>query len=60
MIKKQLYSGQGIAFDWKIEWSFGNAFCRNVAIFGFDNSPSSHIDNCKNNFLILGEGKYFC
>ena len=24
--------------------------------FGVDNSSSSHTDNCKNNFLVLGEG----
>ena len=29
---------------------------RNVIIFGVDNSSSSHVDNCKNNFLILGLG----
>ena len=28
----------------------------NVVIFGVDNSGSSHIDDCKNNFLVLGEG----
>ena len=28
----------------------------NAVIFGVDNSLSSHSDNCKNNFLILGEG----
>ena len=28
---------------------------RNVAIFGVDNSLSSHIDNRKNNYLVLGE-----
>ena len=25
-------------------WSFGNDFARNVAIFGVDNSSSSHAD----------------
>ena len=25
-------------------------------IFGVDNSSSHHIDNLKNNFLVLGEG----
>ena len=29
---------------------------RNDIIFGADNSLLSHADNCKNNFLILGEG----
>ena len=31
----------------------------NVIIFGVDNSSSSHSDNRKNNFLILGEGPTF-
>ena len=35
--------------------SFGNGTVRNVIIFDFDNSLSSHCDNCKNNFLVLGE-----
>ena len=30
-------------------------FARNV-FFGVDNSLSSHTDNWKNNFLVLGEG----
>ena len=37
-------------------WSFANDFGRNVAIFGVDNTSSSHTDNQKNNFLVLGEG----
>ena len=41
------------------EWSFGNDYTRNVIIFGVDNSSSSHADNLKNNFLILGEGDTF-
>ena len=28
----------------------------NVINFGVDNSSSSHIDNPKNNFLVLGKG----
>ena len=28
-----------------------------VVIFGVDNSSSSQFENCKNNFLILREGK---
>ena len=27
-----------------------------VMIFGVDNSPQSNTDNCKNSFLVLGEG----
>ena len=40
-----------IAFNGAGSWSFGNDFTRN----GVDNSSSSHDDNCKNNFLTLGE-----
>ena len=31
----------------------------NVIIFYVDNSSSSQADNCKNNFLILGEGSTY-
>ena len=57
---KYVYSGYGIAFDGKGKWSFGNDLARNVIIFGVDNSLSSHTDNLKNDFLILGEGPTFC
>ena len=49
-------NGGGIAFDGKSFWSFDNYIAKNVVIFGVDNSSSSHIDNPKNNFLVLGEG----
>ena len=39
----------------KGEWSFGNDYARNFIIFGVDNSSSSHDDNLKYNFFILGE-----
>ena len=45
-----------MTFDCEDSWSFDNDFARSVIIFGVDNSSSSHVDNCKNNFLILGEG----
>ena len=48
--QKWVYSGYG-----KDEWSFGNDSVRDFVMFGFDNSSSSHADNCKSNFLILGE-----
>ena len=38
---------------------FDNDTVRNVTIFGADNSSSSHSDNRKNNFLILGERPTF-
>ena len=52
-------SGYGIAFDGKDSWNFGNGTPRNVITFGVDNSASSHADNLKNNFLILGLGPTF-
>ena len=39
----------------RIDLIFCNDFARNVIIFGIDNSSSSHADNQKNNFLVLGE-----
>ena len=51
-----MYSGYGIKFDSLGLWSFDNGTTRNVIIFGVDSSSSSHVDNCKNNFLILGLG----
>ena len=44
-----------MAFDGEGFWSFDNASARNVLIFGVGNSSSSHTDNRKNNFLVLGE-----
>ena len=38
---------------------FCNDYARNVVVFGIDTSSSSHIDNHKNEFLILGEGDTF-
>ena len=49
-----VYSSSVIAFDEKGEWNFD--FAENVIIFGDDNSSSSHADNRKTNFLVLGEG----
>ena len=57
MIKKiYIYSGYGTTFDCACSFNFDNVFARNVIIFCVDNSSSSHSDNRKNNFLILGEG----
>ena len=50
-----MYSAFGIVFDGKIEWNFDNGTDRNVIIFGVHNSSSSHSDNRKNYFLILGD-----
>ena len=57
--EKLVYSGYGIAFDGASSWNFGNDFARNVVIFGVDNSSLSHTDNCKNNFLVLGEARAY-
>ena len=52
---KWVYSGYGIAFDRLGSWSLINEFGRNVITFVVDNSSSSHANNCKNKFLVLGE-----
>ena len=57
--EKYFYSGYGIAFDGKGSRSFGNDFARNVIIFGVDDSSSTHTDNLKNDFSILGKGDTF-
>ena len=54
-----LYSGCGMTFDSADSWSINNDTARNAKIFGVDNSSSSHSDNRKNNFLVLGEGPTF-
>ena len=54
-----MYNDYGTAFDGKGERNFGNDSARNVVIFRVDNCLSSHTDNCKNHFLVLGEGKTF-
>ena len=54
-----VYSGYGITFNGKSEWSFDNDYTRNVIILEVDNSSSSHTDSLKINFLISGEGDTF-
>ena len=54
--EKWVYNGYGIAFDCAGLWNFDNEFAKNVVIFGVDNSSSSHTDNRKNNFFVLGKG----
>ena len=46
------YSGYEIALDGLGSWSLGNNL---LIIFGVSNSSSSHTDNRKNHFLVLGE-----
>ena len=54
-----MYSGYRTTFDSSGSWSFNNDYARNVIISGVDNASSSHSDNRKNIFLILGEGPTF-
>ena len=51
------YSGYGIGFDRKEDFSFGNAFCRNCIILGADMSIYIHANNKTKNILVYG--KYF-
>ena len=57
-IEKYEYSGFGIGFDRKSNFSFlGNGFAQIVLIFEVDMSYYySHIDNKKENILVLGKG----
>ena len=49
------YSGYGIEFDRKGEFSFGsNEFGKNVIIFGADMSSSVHANNKTKKILVLG------
>ena len=53
-IDKYGYSGYGIGFDRKSRFSVPSGGCRqNVIIFGVNMSSSVHIDNKKNNILIV-------
>ena len=45
--EKWVYSGYGIAFDGKGEYSFDNDYARTVIIFRANNSSSSQADNLK-------------
>ena len=53
-----MYSGYGITFDKAGSCSFNNGTARNV-IFSVDSSSSSHVDNRKNSFSVVGEGSTF-
>ena len=54
--EKYVNSGYGITFDSVGSWKFSNETTKNVIIFAVDSSSLSHVDNCKNNFLILSLG----
>ena len=53
--EKYVHSRYGIIFDSVGSWSFDNDITRSFTISGVDNSSSSHSNNRKNNFLMLGE-----
>ena len=53
-IDRYKFSGYGIGFDRKGEFSFGNGFGQNVVIFGADMSNSIHSINKTKNILVLG------
>ena len=56
-IEKYGYSGYGTGFDRRSSFSFpGVRFGQNLLIFGADMSSSAHIDNKKQNILVLGKG----
>ena len=54
-IGKYKYSGYGIGFDRRGEFSFGDRFGQNVMIFGADMSSSVHANNKTRNILVLGK-----
>ena len=54
-IDQYKYSGYGIGFDRKGEFSFGNRFCRNVIILGADMCSSVYANNRTKNILVLGK-----
>ena len=57
--EKYVYSGYGITFNGNGSWNFGNDLPRDGVVFDVNNSSSSHTDNWKNNFLVLGEGSTY-
>ena len=50
------YSGYGIGFDRKGNFSFDNGFSLSAIIFGVDMSSAVHANNRTKNILILDEG----
>ena len=55
-IDQYKYSGYGIGFDRKGEFSFGsNGFGKNVIILAADMSSSVHVNNKIKNILVLGK-----
>ena len=54
-IDQYKYSGHGIEFDRKGDFSFGNGFGRNCIIFGAEMGSSIHANNKTKNILVLGK-----
>ena len=54
-----MYSGYGITLDYADFRSFDSDTARNVILFCVDNCLSSHADNGKKNFLVIGEDPSF-
>ena len=54
-IDQNKYSGYGIGFERKGEFSFGNGFGRNCIIFGADMSSSVHANNKTIYILVFGK-----
>ena len=57
--ERYVYRGHGMTFDTACSWIFDNDTARNVITFGVDNGSSSHAENAKNDFLLLGEGPIY-
>ena len=52
---KYKYSGYGIGFDRREQFSFGDGFGQNVIILGADVSSSTHANNKTKIILVLGK-----
>ena len=50
------YSGHGVGFDRKRTFSVDNGCSKNCIISGVDVTSSVHVDNKKNDILIVGKG----
>ena len=57
--EKYVHRGYGITLVSAGSWSFNNDFAGNFIVFDADNSSLSHLNNRKNNFLILDEGPVY-
>ena len=51
-----MYSGCEITFDSTGSWNFANEFAWTFILLGVNNNSLFHVDNGKNDFLVLSEG----